>query len=223
MKLNRRFASISLTLLPALVAMGCAGSEVIAPGNGQISMQLVLDPTVGPRVDSNPPFTYAKLEMAAVTFNFTDPSAAISLGPLPLEALEDRMQLDLTSDAALALGTVTISNGTYKLEKIFINKFMLNTSDAPPVSGVPKCSSGVLEYAEFLIAGSGDARAIVPSSQPNFEVFAGEPKTIRLLLDGEALTAVLESHVTCDPTTNAATVTYLSATELGSLFTIEVQ
>jgi hypothetical protein len=220
MRIHWRLASVALLLLP-LVAMGCASSTVIEPGNGQLTAELLPDPAAGPRDGSKPPFVWAKADVTSVTFHPADPDWSISLGPNPLRIVGESVKADLATAGAQELGTVTITKGPYQLDKIFVTKFELNTSNEPPIPGVPRCEDGALEFAEFLVS-QGES-GIVPSSQPLFDVIGDTPRVIHLTMDGSALTALLESHVTCVPGSTSATVTPVSAAELSSLITVQVQ
>jgi len=223
MRIHSRLASVAL-LLPLLAAMGCSDNTVIAPGNGHLSAELVLDPAVGPRDASKPPFLWARADVSSVTFNANDPAWKISLGPFPLRIVGQTTEANLAIEDTQVLGTITITDGTYKLEKVFISKFELNTANEPPIPGVARCANGAPEFAELLISGnSSDERGIVPSNQPVFEVRSDTPRVLLLTMDGAALTAVLESHIICTPGSTSATVTPLLSSELSSLITVQSQ
>ena len=45
---------------------------------------------------------------------------------------------------------------------------------------------------------------------------------MRVVLDGAALTSILEQHATCSTTTNGATLTQIVATTLGPLLSVQL-
>jgi hypothetical protein len=139
MRFNWRLASIALTLLPLVAATGCTGDKVIQPGNGRLELQLVVDPAVGPRADSKPPFNYAKLDLSAVTFKASDPLALIVFGPYPLQILLQPTLAEMVSSGAQSLGTIDISAGSYVMDKVFINGFNLNASVYCSVTTITEC------------------------------------------------------------------------------------
>jgi hypothetical protein len=221
MRILRRLASISLLLL--LVLTGCTGSESIVSGSGQLTAELFLDPAVGPRDGSKPPFLYARANIGAVTFTPVDPGASISLYENPLQALVQEVETSLATTGAQLLGTVSVGKGAYKVDTIYIPKFGLNTADEPPITP-PRCSDGALRYANFGFPDIPiESKRIVPSSQPVFEILGETARVIRFTIDGAALTALLESHVTCHAGSDDATVTPLSADELSPLITVQLR
>ena len=249
MRFNWRLASIALTLLPVVAATGCTGDKVIQSGNGRLELQLVVDPAVGPRAGSKPPFNYAKLNLAAVTFTPTDPVAPIVFGPYPLQILLEPTQAEMVSNGAQSVGTVDISAGSYVMGKVFINGFDVNSSKAcsvtttidctmddslcpapeaclpknePPLKTAARCIDGVLEWAAFLVAGGSQQKGVVPTNQPVFEIRAGEVTVLRVLLDGATLTPLLEQNATCSTTTNGATLVSIPATSLGPMLSVQL-
>jgi hypothetical protein len=294
MRFNWRLASIALTLLPVVAATGCTGDKVIQSGNGRLELQLVVEPAVGPRVDSKPAFNYAKLNLAAVTFKPTDPLAPILFGPYPLQILLQPTLAEMASSGAQSLGTIDISAGSYAMDKVFVNGFDVNasvycsvttitecrtaadcprfcsddatkactqnsncgptcqnsfcsddgtkaclqdsdcgptcqnssetcsTTGVPPIKNIARCTEGVLMSANFLVSAGDQKTGIVPTSQPVFEIRAGEVTVLRVVLDGAALTPLLEQHATCSTTTNGATLIAFTAAELGPLLSVQL-
>jgi len=295
MRFNWKLATITMTLLPLVAAMGCTGDKVMQPGNGRLELQLVSEPAIGPRADSKPPYNYAKLDLSAVTFKPTDPLAPIVLGPYPLQILEQPTLAELASSGAQSLGTIEISAGSYVMDKVFVNGFDVNasvycsvttvtecrtdedcptmhcsddatkactqnsqcgptcqnnfcsddgtkaclqdsdcgptcqnspetcsTTGLPPIKNVARCYDGVLMSANFLVSGGIQDKGIVPTSQPVFEIRAGEVTVLRVALDGAALTTHMEQHATCSTTTNGATLTAFTAAELGPVFSVQL-
>ncbi len=295
MRFNWKLATIAITLLPLVAATGCTGDKVMQPGNGQLELQLVVEPAVGPREDSKPPYNYAKLNLAAVTFKPTDPLAPISLGPYPLQILLEPVLAQMESSGTQSLGTIQISAGSYVMDKVFVNGFDVNasvycsvttilecqtdadcptmhcsddatkactensgcgptcqnsfcsddgtkaclqdsdcgptcqnspetcsTTGLPPITNIARCFDGVLMSANFLVAGGSQEKGIVPTSQPVFEIRAGEVTRLRVVLDGATLTTDMEQHATCSTTTNGATLTAFTAAELGPLVSVQL-
>jgi hypothetical protein len=221
MRFNLRLAGVTLTVLSLLMGAGCTPSKVLAPSNGQVALQMLVDPAVGPRDGSKPAFVWAKTRITAVTFSPVDESAATSLGPNPLQILLQASDVDLAVGDAQPIATVNIGPGTYRIGQIFINFFELNTSNEPPVAQHPRCAGGALEYAQILPVGGG-AAPIDPALQPVFEVRAGKQTTLRLVASGTELTTLLESQVTCAEDGIGATVAAIPLAALGSKLSFQL-
>lgn len=248
MRSNWRIAGTALTLLPLLIASGCTGDAVIQPGNGRLELQIVVDPAVGPRGGSADPFKYATIDLAAVTFNAIDPLAQKVLGPYPLQILQQPTIAGMTSSQSQTLGTINMSAGTYVMDKVFMNGFDVNASlycsvttftecrlDAdcpstetcsavmPPLPIADgRCYQGNLESGHFLVAGSSSQKGVVPTTQPQFRIQPGKVTLLRVVMDGAALTTLLESHATCSTTSNVATLTQIAASELSPMVSVEL-
>jgi hypothetical protein len=222
---NWRLAGASLTVLALVLGAGCSPSNVLSPSNGNVSLQSVADPAVGPRDASKPPFVWAKATLAAVTLTPVDTGSQISLGPTPLQVLEQASDVDLALSDAQSINTISISPGSYAVTALYLSKIQLNTSNEPPVtspSPIPRCADGALEYAQFAPVGGGTP-AIVPANLPTLEVRSGAKTTLRLVVDGSGLTTLLESHVTCEEGGTGATVTAIPLQDLAAVFSFQAQ
>jgi hypothetical protein len=207
MRFNGRVAGASLMVLLLALAVGCSPSKEIAPANGRVTIQILTDPAAGPRAGSAASFLWAKTNITAITFRAVDTGSEISLGGIPFQFLAAPVDVDLTLADAQSIASINLSPGTYTLDRIFINSFELNTSNAAPQVSRLSCADGVLVDGVFRPEGNGSL-GIEPQIPFTFEVRSGHATTLQVLVNGTGLTTLLESHDGCESVgtgTSAAT------------------
>lgn len=197
----RRTASLLVVMLPLVAAIGCTGGETLPPGNGRLTVRLLVSPAVGPRSGGLPPFAWSRGDLSSVTLAPANPDAASALGSHPIETLSKFVTLDLGAAVPTNVQSVTLRGGIYKVTGFTFTGFEMNTAAEDPLVGVNSgtCTDNVGAIVSYnLDVGASDGTKVIqPPAGTAVEVPAGGQANLTLVMNGAALTQLLESKGTC--------------------------
>ncbi len=210
MKLNWRFVGVASALLPILAGFGCTGGKVLAPSNGQLELQLSMEPAVGERADSKPPFVWAKASFSSVTFRPVDSNNSVSLGTEPLQILPRNTVVDVSTAGPQSIASVTVAGGTYQVISIVVTAFQLSTEDSRPPADADLCTISEnlgddiapwyvpLDLSALTIqVDSSEPMTILVPDPPVVEIRPGASTVLRIVARGDLITPLLEALATC--------------------------
>jgi hypothetical protein len=210
MKLSWRFVGVSLALMSIVAGFGCSSGKVLTPSNGQLELQLSMEPAAGERAGSKPPFVWAKASFSSVTFRPVDPNNSVSLGTDPLQILPRNTLVDVSTAGPQSIASVTVAGGTYQVVAIGVTDFQLCTENARPPADQDLCTISEnqgddsapwyvpLDLSALTIqVDSTQSTTILVPDPPVIEIRPGASTVLRIVVRGDLITPALESLATC--------------------------
>jgi hypothetical protein len=200
MRLNGwRIGVLLAALSPVILATGCTGSDVLTPGTGNHQTRVVPENAGGRFVDSE--FDAARLSLRQIEARPTNPQADAVLGPSNFGLLRQPANTNFVTGQALEV-TIPLTSGSYRLERILVNKIQLNDVDDLTVPGLsdpinPTCHD-FIKRISFL--SNQDQVEILGSDLDDDVIFgldAAQPGSLTVRVDYPGYLAALIAAIDC--------------------------
>jgi hypothetical protein len=241
MKLSWRFVGVALTLLPIMAGFGCTSDKALTPSNGQLELQLSMEPVAGERAGSKPPFVWTKGSFSSVTFRPVDSNNSVSFGTDPMQLLPRNTLVDMVTAGPQSIASVTVAGGTYQVIALVVTDFQLSTENSRPPADTDLCTISENQgddsapwyvpldlNALTIQVDSRQSMTILVPNPPVVEIRPGASTVLRLVVRGDLIMPVLETLATCaGPNSNPvearkALVGKFVAADLAPAFTFQV-
>jgi hypothetical protein len=197
----RTVLGLALAALGALY-LGCTGSDQLVTQPGNLSLEIQFSPVGSGRYETG------SFQVKQVSFRPMDPEADAALGDTSLAFLTSPISVTLQSNVTVSVGSVLMTEGTYRIDTVLLSNLTLTDQDAtatgvciddyladrdryqgklPP--SIPNEVQNQVNESQITITGF--------SPDETFTVARGGESKLRMVIDGPGLTQAYESAFNC--------------------------